>query len=156
MRLVTAAVLMIAAGAVLGQSGVEASQAGGSAADFLGLDRNRDGYLSRIEATADKELAKRFAVFDLNKDGVLSEDEFRLAKEDYQQRALRDLALTARVKAALLAERGVPSRQIFVESYEGRVLLSGFVESPDMVSRAGRVAATVTGVRLVQNHIAVK
>jgi osmotically-inducible protein OsmY len=30
------------------------------------------------------------------------------------------------------------------------------VESPEMVSRAGRVAATVTGVRLVQNNIAVK
>lgn len=156
MRLLPTMALLLAASAALAQPAHEASIAPAPRTDFLELDRNRDGYLNRIEVLSDKELTKRFAMFDANKDGQLSEEEYVRAKEDYQQRVLRDVALKARVMAALLAERGVPSKQISVETYEGRVLLSGFVESPDMVSRAGRVAATVTGVRLVQNNIAVK
>src|SRR5262245_23006637 len=73
--------------------------------EFASLDRNRDGYLSRLEAGADLELAKRFAAFDADKDARLSEEEYRLAKEDIARRSLADSAITARVKAALLAER---------------------------------------------------
>ena len=61
--------------------------------------------------------------------------------EDNDKRILQDSIITARVKAALLAERGIPSLSISVETYEGRVLLSGFVKAPDIVSRAGRVTA---------------
>jgi len=43
-----------------------------------------------------------------------------------------------------------------VETYEGQVQLSGFVPAPDIVSRAGRITAGVTGVRTVHNNIAVK
>jgi osmotically-inducible protein OsmY len=43
-----------------------------------------------------------------------------------------------------------------VETYEGRVQLSGFVPLPDMASRAGRVTAGVNGVRSVHNNITVK
>ena len=50
----------------------------GSAA-FKALDTNGDGFLSRKEAEADKDLAKRFSAFDANKDGKLSEDEFHKA-----------------------------------------------------------------------------
>jgi hyperosmotically inducible periplasmic protein len=156
MRLLAAMALMLVAAAALGQPESESNEAAGARAGFLKLDRDGDGHLNRIEVLADSEIAKRFMLFDLNRDGLLSEDEYTRAKEHYEQRMRRDIALTARVKAALLAEKGVPSRQIRVESYEGRVLLSGFVESPDMVSRAGRVAATVSGVRIVRNHIAVK
>src|ERR1051326_5978876 len=77
--------------------------------DFAALDRNKDGYLSKLEAAGDREVAKRFAAFDLDGDGRLSESEFILAKEDNDRRVLRDAALTARVKAALLAEQGIPS-----------------------------------------------
>jgi hyperosmotically inducible protein len=125
-------------------------------ADFAALDRNKDGYLSRLEAAGDREIGKRFAAFDSDGDGRLSEAEYVLAKEDNDKRVLRDAALTARVKAALLAEKGIPSLSISVDSYEGQVLLSGFVNSPDIVSRAGRVTSTVSGVRTVNNNIAVK
>lgn len=125
-------------------------------ADFAALDRNKDGYLSKLEAASDREIAKRFASFDSDGDGRLSEGEYVLAKEDNEKRIVRDAALTARVKAALLAEKGIPSLSISVDSYEGQVLLSGFVGSPDVVSRAGRVTAAVSGVRTVHNNIAVK
>jgi hyperosmotically inducible protein len=125
-------------------------------ADFEALDKNRDGYLTKQEAGGDREIAKRFATFDIDNDGRLSETEYLLAKEDNGKRVLRDAALTARVKAALLAERGIPSLSIGVDTYEGRVQLSGFVGSPDIVSRAGRVTASVTGVRTVHNNISVR
>jgi hypothetical protein len=129
---------------------------GARAAEFAALDRNRDGYVTRIEALADPEIYKRFVQFDANNDRQLSLAEYLAAREDNDKRAQQDAALAARVKAALVAERGIPSRSISVDSYEGRVQLSGFVPSPDMASRAGRVTAGVSGVRTVHNNIVVK
>jgi BON domain len=124
--------------------------------DFLALDRNQDGYLSRIEVLAEPEIAKRFAHFDLDKDRRLSQAEYYAAREDNERRARSDAVVTARVKEALLAASGIPSKAIAVETYEGRVQLSGFVPVADMASRAGRVVAGVNGVRAVHNNITVK
>jgi hyperosmotically inducible periplasmic protein len=125
-------------------------------ADFVVLDRNRDGYISKVEALANPEVQKRFAAFDQDRDGLLSEAEYVAAMEDNQKRILSDSIITARVRAALLAEKGIPSLSISVETYEGGVQLSGFVKAPDIVSRAGRVTASVSGVRTVHNNIGVK
>lgn len=124
--------------------------------DFATLDRNSDGYLTRLEASADPEVGKRFAQFDRDSDRRLSPAEYRAAREDNERRAQRDAALTARVKEALGAASGIPTRGISVETYEGRVQLSGFVPMPDMASRAGRIVAAVNGVRTVHNNITVK
>jgi osmotically-inducible protein OsmY len=124
--------------------------------DFASVDRNRDGYISKVEALGNAEVQKRFSVFDMDRDGLLSEAEYSLAMEDNEKRILRDSLITARVKAALLAEKGIPSLSIAVETYEGRVQLTGFVGAADIVSRAGRVTAGVSGVRTVHNNIAVK
>lgn len=124
--------------------------------DFTSLDRNGDGYLTRIEAAADPEIAKRFAQFDGDKDRRLSEAEFRAARDDGERQARRDAALTARVRQALAAARGIATTAISVDTYEGRVQLSGFVPLADMASRAGRVAAGVSGVLSVQNDVGVR
>lgn len=129
---------------------------GPRAAQFGALDRNGDGYVTRIEALAEQEIHKRFAQFDVNKDRQLSLVEYLAAREDIDKRAQSDAALTARVKAALIAERGIPWSAISVETYEGGVQLSGFVPAPDMASRAGRVTAGVSGVRTVHNAIGVR
>jgi len=123
---------------------------------FAALDKNGDGLLSQPEAAAEKELAKRFARFDANKDGKLSEDEYMKAMQDNDKRVLGDSAITTKVKAELLIARGVPSTAISVETYEGRVQLTGFVDSKDQVAAAGKVAAAVSGVRKVQNDLKVK
>jgi BON domain len=144
-----------ASAATLGQGSGEPG-GGARAAEFAALDRNRDGYVTRIEALADPEIYKRFVQFDANNDRQLSLAEYLAAREDNDKRAQHDAALAARVKAALIAERGIPSKSISVDSYEGRVQLSGFVPLPDMASRAGRVTAGVSGVRTVHNNIVVK
>lgn len=124
--------------------------------EFSVLDRNRDGSISRVEALANQDVLKRFGAFDADRDGKLSEAEFAALREDIARQGVADAAITARVKAALLAERGIPSLSISVETHEGRVQLSGFVKSPDIVSRAGRVTAGVNGVRTVHNNIGVR
>jgi hyperosmotically inducible protein len=138
-----------------GQYTGEASQSG-VRADFVALDRNRDGYISKVEALANPEVHKRFAAFDADKDGRLSEAEYAAAMQDNEKRIVQDSVITARVKAALLAERGIPSLSISVETYEGGVLLKGFVNAADIVSRAGRITAGVAGVRTVHNNIGVR
>src|SRR5688500_4888082 len=97
-----------------------------------------------------------FVALDHDRDGRLSEAEYAAAMEDNQKRIFQDSVITARVKAALLAERGIPSLSISVETYEGSVQLTGFVNAPEIVSRAGRVTAGVNGVRTVHNNIGVR
>ena len=120
------------------------------------LDRNGDRSISRVEALGDPEIHKRFGAFDQDKDGLLSQPEHARAAADNDQRVLDDSAITARVRQALRADKGIPSGQIAVETYEGRVQLKGFVGAPSLASRAGRVTAGVEGVRTVHNDIGVK
>jgi len=152
--LIVASVAALTAGRALGEPGEMGSAA--PRTDFLALDRNRDGVVSRVEALGDREVVKRFAEFDADKDGHLSEPEYILAREDHQRRVLHDSLITARVKAALLSHKGMASMSIGVETYEGTVQLSGFVASPEIASKAGRLTRTVDGVRTVDNNIGVR
>ena len=156
MRSLTAITLALAGAVSFAQPGGEPPPVSAPRADFAALDKNKDGYLSKLEAAGEREIAKRFGAFDLDKDGRLSESEYALAKQDNEKRILRDTVLTTRVKASLLAEKDISSLSISVETYEGRVQLSGFVGSSDIASRAGRVTAGVVGVRAVHNAISVK
>jgi len=156
MRALLTVLLVSSSAAVCAQNSAEPTTLPAPRADFVALDRNRDGFISKVEALANQEVHKRFAAFDLDRDGILSETEYVLAMQDNQKRILHDTAITARVKAALLAEKGIPSLSISVETYEGRVQLSGFVGAADIASRAGRVTAGVSGVRTVHNNIAVR
>jgi osmotically-inducible protein OsmY len=67
-----------------------------------------------------------------------------------------DAAITAKVKQAILAEPGLHSLQISVETFKGTVQLSGFVDTLQSKTRAGDVAAGVAGVRSVRNDLVVK
>jgi hyperosmotically inducible protein len=154
MRALLIVALLAFSGAAYPQRGEPGG--GARAAEFAALDRNRDGHVTRIEALADPEIHKRFAQFDANKDRQLSLGEYLAVREDMDLRAQQDAALTARVKAALLAERGMPWTGISVETHEGRVQLSGFVPMADMASRAGRITAGVSGVLTVSNNLVVR
>jgi osmotically-inducible protein OsmY len=67
-----------------------------------------------------------------------------------------DAAITTKVKAAILAEPGLKTLQIGVETYKNIVQLSGFVDTVQSKTRAGTVAAGVPGVQSVHNELVVK
>ncbi len=67
-----------------------------------------------------------------------------------------DSTITAKVKAAILQDPELKVLQINVETFKGVVQLSGFVNSPQMVSRAVEVASGVSGVKSVKNNLIVK
>jgi hyperosmotically inducible periplasmic protein len=156
MRALLFVVAVVFGPGVFAQPGSGEPGGGPRAADFARLDRNGDGFVTRIEALADPEIHKRFAQADANKDRQLSLAEYLTAREDNDKRAQEDAALAARVKAALIAERGIPWSAISVQTYEGSVQLSGFVPAPDLASRAGRITASIDGVRTVHNNLLVK
>jgi osmotically-inducible protein OsmY len=67
-----------------------------------------------------------------------------------------DTAITAKVKAAIFNEPTLKSAEINVETFKGRVQLSGFVSGRDSIDRAVAVAQGVSGVSSVANDMRVK
>jgi len=67
-----------------------------------------------------------------------------------------DSAITAKVKNAILGDASLKVLQINVETFKGVVQLSGFVNSPQIKSRAAEVASRVSGVKSVTNDLIVK
>ena len=67
-----------------------------------------------------------------------------------------DTAITTSVKAAIFNEPTLKSMEINVETYKGRVQLSGFVSSRASIDRAVQVAQGVKGVTAVANDMRVK
>ncbi len=69
---------------------------------------------------------------------------------------LDDTALTAKVKAAILAEPGLRSLQIGVDTSNAVVTLSGTVDSTTLKERAKQIATSVAGVRDVVDNLLTK
>jgi hyperosmotically inducible protein len=70
--------------------------------------------------------------------------------------ATDDAAITAKVKAALLAEPGLKSTSINVDTSGANVTLSGSVDTNDMRDRAKQVASSTSGVKSVVDQMTVK
>ena len=64
-----------------------------------------------------------------------------------------DTAITSEVKAKLLADDIVPSRNVKVETTDGVVQLSGTVESQAQSDRAESIAKAIDGVKSVKNDL---
>lgn len=67
-----------------------------------------------------------------------------------------DTVITAKVKSEFLKDNSLKSTEINVETFKGRVQLSGFVSSPQMANRAVSVARSVKGVMSVTNKMQIK
>jgi osmotically-inducible protein OsmY len=67
-----------------------------------------------------------------------------------------DTAITAKVKAAIFNDASLKSNDISVETFKGRVQLSGFVDTSANIARAGTVAKGVGGVTSVKNDLRLK
>jgi osmotically-inducible protein OsmY len=67
-----------------------------------------------------------------------------------------DATITTKVKAAIFNDPELKSAEINVETFKGRVQLSGFVASRASIERAVAVAQGVGGVSSVANDMRVK
>jgi hyperosmotically inducible periplasmic protein len=129
-------------------------------AAFLKLDANRDGYLSRDEVAHIRGFDEPFAEADRNGDGRLDATEAITAQQLHERalaaRYAKDAWITAKVKAALLRERGLDSMDVSVETFDNRVLLSGFVADDAQKKKALLVASRIEGVRDVEDGLAIR
>ncbi|QGY30549.1 molecular chaperone OsmY [Pantoea cypripedii] len=67
-----------------------------------------------------------------------------------------DAATTSEIKAKLLADDIVPSRNVKVETTDGVVQLSGTVANQAQSDRAEQIAKAIEGVKSVKNDLTVK
>jgi len=67
-----------------------------------------------------------------------------------------DTVVTAKVKAAILGTPALKSAEINVETFKGRVQLSGFLSSQAAIDQAVAVARGVKGVNAVANDMRLK
>jgi osmotically-inducible protein OsmY len=67
-----------------------------------------------------------------------------------------DTAITAKVKTAIFNDASLKSNDISVETFKGRVQLSGFVDTRADIAQAGTVAKGVGGVTSVKNDLRLK
>jgi len=70
--------------------------------------------------------------------------------------AVDDGIVTAKVKAALLADADVKSFDIAVVTRKGQVQLSGFVDNQAQVNRAVDIARGIEGVQSIGNELSIK
>lgn len=67
-----------------------------------------------------------------------------------------DSVITTKVKSLIAEDDFLKSFQISVETYQGTVQLSGFVNSQNAVNKAGEIARSVKGVKSVKNNLIIK
>ena len=71
-------------------------------------------------------------------------------------RTVDDSVITNKVKALLAEDDFLKSFQISVETYQGTVQLSGFVNSQKAVDKAGEIVMSVKEVKSIKNNLIVK
>lgn len=79
-----------------------------------------------------------------------------IAMADETTRSRSDAEITTRVKTALVRDDATKARQINVETENGVVQLSGFVDSEQMKSAATATTRSVPGVQEVRNELIVR
>jgi hyperosmotically inducible protein len=67
-----------------------------------------------------------------------------------------DAAITTKVKTALMAEPGLRSLEINVDTHDNVVTLNGTVDSQEKKQRAMQIAQGVEGVKSVSDNLVVK
>jgi osmotically-inducible protein OsmY len=77
-------------------------------------------------------------------------------KQESTGQYMDDTAITTKVKTAIFNEPTLKSAEINVETFKGRVQLSGFVASRASMDRAVVVAQGVGGVTSVANDMRIK
>ena len=151
----------LASAPVLAVSTDEMRDQNGYQREFKLLDTDSNGKLSAAEIKKDELFnGGGFGKADVNKSGSLSKDEYATHKSKVQQketkRVASDSAITSKIKSKYLVEKNFKSFDVSVETKDGIVVLSGFVDNQATKTRAGQIAAAVKGVKSVSNGLVVK
>lgn len=83
----------------------------------------------------------------------------RLEKEEDKESIgeyVDDAAISAKIKAKMLAKKGLDSLDIKVVTVEGKVTLLGDVDQAEQIGLAEQVAKETKGVRAVDNQLRIK
>src|SRR5262245_22037191 len=125
--------------------------------DFIRLDSNFDGALSREEIAGDAALLQNFARFDMNRDGRLSVLEYENAEAtlERERMAVRvdDASLVAAVRAAIAKVNGVDIDNTKVEAANGVVAMIGIVEEPLTATLAYDAVKRIPGIQKINNRL---
>ncbi len=78
------------------------------------------------------------------------------AKTEGTGEYIDDAIITSKTKAAIFNDPSLKSAEINVESFKGKVQLSGFVSSQSDINRAVEVTRGVSGVTSVKNDMRLK
>ena len=78
------------------------------------------------------------------------------AKRESTGQYIDDTLITTKVKAAILNDPSLKSAEINVETFKGRVQLSGFVRSQADINQAVALARGTKGVTSVANDMRLK
>ena len=129
--------------------------------EFKLLDKDNNGKLSAAEINKDALFdGGGFAKADKNHNGSLNKDEYTTYKSKVQQKETKQVAsdssITSKIKSKYLVEKNFKSFKVSVETKDGIVVLSGFVDNQATKTRAGQIAAGVKGVKSVSNGLVVK
>ena len=89
--------------------------------------------------------------------GLAAAGGYYVGKDDRSaERIAADAAITADVKARLIAEPGIRSLSINVDTFNANVTLKGDVKTAAQRATAEQLARRVKGVKSVRNELAVK
>jgi len=108
-----------------------------------------------VDTSASKERATEVAKSTRGVQSVHNNLTVKTADRSGEQ-VVDDGAITAKVKAALAGDSRTKAHQVNVETHEGAVQLSGFVDNAEAKSTAGELARAVENVRSVDNQLDVK
>ena len=126
--------------------------AGLSGCDNTGMDGTAGRDNTARNTTADRDAT-------LSRDSTAGRDTAGMKLDrtmDQAGLAVDDAAITAKVKAAIVAEPGLKAMQINVDTDKGVVTLSGSVDSVSNSEKAKTLADAVAGVKAVENRLELK
>ena len=127
---------------------------------FKSTDSNGDGMVSLEEFVAKGGHELAFRESDANHDSSLNNDEYIMASANNDRvnasKYLDDVWITTKVRSLLLKEEGVKGLAVNVETYQGTVQLSGWVNNATQIAQAEKIALAVNGVKGVRNDLQIK
>jgi hyperosmotically inducible protein len=121
--------------------------------------KTHDGVVTLSGFVTSQDQAEKAVAVVKNVEGVKSVSD-KLHVKDSKSQSMKgyagDAATTSEIKAKLLADDIVPSRNVKVETTDGVVQLSGTVATKAQSDRAESIAKAIEGVKSVKNDLTVK